>query len=69
MRRTPVSSSNIASVGYDAASSTLEVGFRNGGVYQYHGVPPSVHQGLMGAGSKGTYLADQVKDRYPYTRV
>lgn len=51
MNRTPVSSSNLKSVGYDESSKTLEVEFLNGTVYQYSGVPASVYQGLMSASS------------------
>jgi hypothetical protein len=69
MRREPVSSSSISAVGYDFDSSTLEIEFLNGGVYQYFGVPESVYQRLMSAASKGSYLADRIKDRYPYRRV
>jgi hypothetical protein len=39
MNRIAVQSSNVTSVGYDASSSTLEVAFHSGGVYQYFGVP------------------------------
>ena len=38
MEREPVVSSNVISVGYDDASETLEVEFKNG-VYQYYNVP------------------------------
>jgi hypothetical protein len=68
--RKPVKSSNIASIGYDAQSKTLEVEFLNGTVYQYYNVPVSVYQGLMNAQSHGGYLADNVKDAgYQYRRV
>ena len=56
MERQPVSSSNLASVGYEEASATLEVEFVDGGIYQYFGVPSEVHAGLMAAGSHGTYF-------------
>lgn len=69
MQRISVSSSNLSSVGYDPQSRTLEVAFHGGGVYQYHGVPPSVHQGLMTAASKGSYLAHHIKGHYAYRRV
>ncbi len=69
MKRFPVASSNLRSVGYDAASQTLEVEFKDSGVYQYYGVPEPVYQGLMGAGSKGGYLADYVRGVYRYRRV
>jgi hypothetical protein len=39
MSRVAVQSSNVASVGYDASSSTLEVAFHGGGVYQSSAFP------------------------------
>lgn len=70
MQRQPVSSSNLESVGYDAASRTLEVAFLSGDVYQYFNVPESVYTGLMSAGSKGSYLDTFVKKaRYNYRQV
>lgn len=70
MTRTPVSSSNIASIGYDSRTQTLEVEFNNGSVYQYHGVPAGIYQGLMGAPSHGEYLDAYVKKGgYAYTRI
>ena len=64
MDRTPVRSSNIRSVGYDPASSTLEVEFRSGGLYQYSGVPETIYQGFVRAASKGSYFHDHIKGRY-----
>ena len=69
MPRKPIRSSNIASIGYDAASYTLEVEFRSGSVYQYYSVPKSVYMGLMNASSHGTYLAHYVKGVYRYSEV
>ncbi|MCX2864605.1 KTSC domain-containing protein [Paucibacter sp. PLA-PC-4] len=69
MNRTPVSSSNIASVGYDADSSTLEIEFNNGTVYQYFDVNENVYNELIGAQSIGGYLAANIKGRYRYSKV
>lgn len=69
MNRQPVASSNIASIGYDEPSQTLEVEFTNGAVYQYYNVPQPLHEQLMHAGSKGQFLAYQIKNAYPYSRV
>lgn len=69
MNRVPVRSSNIRSVGYDSGTSTLEVEFHSGGVYQYSGVPETVYQGFMRAASKGSYFHDHVRDRYPARQV
>jgi hypothetical protein len=67
--RLPVSSSNLASVGYDEVGQVLEVEFRHGGVYQYTGVSKSVFDELMAADSLGRYLATRIKPRYPFRRV
>jgi len=67
--RTPVSSSNVRSVGYDADSRVLEVEFHDGGVYQYYDVPRSVHQGLVSAASHGSYLHAHIRDRYRYRQT
>lgn len=69
MNRQSVSSSNIASIGYDANSQTLEIEFLNGGVYQYFDVPQYVYDELMGAGSHGQYLARNIKGTYRYSKV
>lgn len=70
MNRTRVSSSNIASIGYDSGTQTLEVEFLDGSVYQYHNVPSGVHQGLMGASSHGSYLDTYIKKGgYRYSKV
>ncbi len=69
MNRTPVSSSNLAAVGYDAASQILEVEFHNGSVYSYHGVPAAVYQALMSAASHGSYFSAFIRDSYLTDRV
>ena len=70
MDRIPVQSSNLASVGYDSSISMLEIEFNNGGIYQYYGVPQEIYEGLMNAGSKGTYFHQNIKMAgYPYTKV
>ena len=69
MHRTPVTSSNLVSVGYEAKSLTLEIEFRNGSIYQYFDVPEYEHQSLMQAGSHGTYFSANVKNSYRYTKL
>lgn len=69
MIRQTVSSSSIASVGYEPVASLLEVQFRGGGTYIYFHVPESEYVGLLSAGSHGRYFAQYVKDRYIYSRV
>lgn len=64
MRHISVSSSNLASVGYDALTRTLEVAFLNGGLYSYTGVPAIVHQNLMSASSHGEYFSANIRNKY-----
>jgi len=70
MRRTPVTSSNIRSIGYDPQSGTLEVEFNSGDIYQYFDVPESIYQGLVRAASPGRFLnINIVRYGYRYKKV
>lgn len=69
MIRDPVTSSNIASIGYDAGNETLEVEFTNGSIYQYFNVPSGMFEQLTQAPSKGQFLNHYIKNAYPYSRV
>lgn len=69
MQREPVSSSQIAEVGFDPAKELLEIQFTRGGVYQYSGVPAEVHRELMEADSVGSYFSKQIKGQYPYSKL
>ena len=69
MERRRVNSSNINSIGYEPGSMTLEVEFHSGSVYQYYGVPEHVNSAFMSAASKGTFLNDNIKDRYRCRQV
>ncbi len=69
MQRKPVSSSNVASIGYDVASQTLEVEFNNGRVYQYLDVPQSMHEAFMQASSKGGFLNEHIKGSFDFVRM
>ena len=68
MRRQAVESSAIASMGYDLGSETLELEFRSGSVYDYLGVPPKVYRSLKSAPSKGRFIAQHIRGRYPTQR-
>jgi hypothetical protein len=69
MDRAPVESKSLASIGYDAASSELEVEFRSGRVYRFTGVPAAVHAWLMRSPGKGGLFNRLVRDRYPFRDV
>ena len=68
--RTPVDSSNLASVGYDPKLKVLEVEFHSGAVYQYFGVELKIYDQLMYAHSKGQYFNRNIRQQnYKYTRT
>jgi len=70
MDRTPVSSSNIRSIGYDPQSGVLEVEFTTGDVYQYFNVPEHLYQGLLSAASPGQFLnINIIRYGYRYWKV
>jgi hypothetical protein len=69
MQREYVASTNIASIGYDEASETLEVEFLNSSVYQYYNIPPNLYEELLRDGSKGSFLNTYIKNNYAYSRV
>lgn len=65
----PVTSSNLASVGYDPEEMVLEVAFKSGSVYRYSNVPMGVHVGLLSAGSKGKFFHQHIRNAYQFERV
>ena len=69
MERTAVISSNLKSVGYDSGTSTLEVEFKKGRIYQYQNVPQEKYSSLLDADSKGRYFNKNIKDLYPFVRI
>lgn len=65
-----VESGNLQAVGYDVEQQILYVEFKHGDTYQYFGVDGSIYEGLLNAGSKGTYLNQMVKKAgYQYSKL
>ena len=69
MERQTVSSRNIRSIGYEHSTSTLEVEFNNGRVYQYFSVSENIFNSLLSASSKGQYLAANIVSIFRYKEV
>jgi hypothetical protein len=69
MNMIPVSSTNLAAIGYDEESNTLRVEFRTGGTYDYFDVPEREFEALRTASSHGQYLAQNIKGSYRYAKV
>lgn len=65
----PVSSSNVAAVGYDAENTAVYVQFLDGSIYAYKGVPEHEFENLKTASSVGSYLNRNYKNVYPYERM
>ena len=69
MTRTPVDSSNISSIGYDEASSTFEIEFHGGAVYQYFDVPEYIHEAFINASSHGKYFQKNIRGNYQFQKI
>ncbi|WP_123599080.1 KTSC domain-containing protein [Pseudomonas frederiksbergensis] len=69
MERIPVSSSNIASVGYEPGTSTLQVEFNDGSVYDYYDVPEDTYTALIGAGSVGSFFHSNIRNTFSFQQV
>lgn len=60
----PVSSSNIAEIGFDENISVLYIRFNNGQLYSYDDVPESVYNDLQPVPSIGRYFHQNIRDIY-----
>lgn len=59
-----LSSSAIESVGYNAATGTMEVTFVHGRTYTLTGVPEYHFEGICNAASPGGYWNEHLKGNY-----
>ena len=70
MKRQPVQSSALQSVGYDPEKKILELEFRDsGGVWQYFKLPPGVYNKFIHAESLGNYFVTKIKGQYKEMKV
>lgn len=69
MNRDSVNSSMIASIGYETSSSTLEIEFNSGTVWQYFDVPENVYYDMTNSGSLGNFFNTNIKGQYSESRV
>jgi len=68
IKRIPVASSNIATVGYDKEAHILEIEFHHGAVYRCLDVPEKVYEELMNSPSQGAYFMNELKDKFKYQK-
>jgi hypothetical protein len=64
IKRVPVESSALATVGYSKKLRALEIEFRNGAIYRYLEVEPSVYDDLLNAQSKARFYDQYIRHRY-----
>jgi hypothetical protein len=64
VKRQPVKSSVITSLGYDDAERILEVEFHTGRIYRYFLVPRTTFDLLLAADSIGNYFNRAIRPRY-----
>jgi KTSC domain len=65
----PIESTMLASVGYDASQSILDLEFCGGDIYRYSAVPASIFNQLLVADSKGSFFNRHIRNRFRYTRI
>ena len=71
MKRIPVESSDLKSVGYDLKNKRLEIEFLTFEVYQYKNVSPEHYITLMNPPEKsshGIFFSSHIRDRYDYRK-
>jgi KTSC domain len=65
----PVKSSHIAAAGYDPVTKSLAIGFHNGDLYHYAGVPQGTYVSMLAARSAGRFFNAQIKGRFPASKL
>lgn len=69
MKRVPLTSSMMASAGYDETTGVLEIEFLTGAVYQYVGVPLHLYRSLLDAPSQGRFFHGRIRHAFRCRRL
>ena len=69
IKRAPVQSSALATVGYSRRLRALEIEFRNGAIYRYFDVSPSIYRALLDAPSKARFYDHNIRHKFPSAHV
>ncbi len=69
MRRLPVESSDLVSIGYNPKEQILEIEFKENRIYQYLDVEPDVYERFMRTNSYGEYFHAHINKYYRYRRI
>ena len=66
---TGVDSSTVKTISYDESLALLRLEFRSEAIYDYSGVPASIHEELLRAPSMGACFNQKVRGRFAYRQV
>jgi|GEM_PF-278155 len=69
IKREPVVSTNVASIGYSRQLHALEIEFVRGAIYRFLDVPPNLYRQLLASDSKGHFIAKNLCGEYDFVRV
>lgn len=69
MQSVEVNSSVIARVGYEPFQKRLELTYRDGDVYNYFGVPFSLHRELLESSSIGGFVNARIKGSFRFEKA
>jgi KTSC domain len=64
-----VDSRAFSAVAYRRGKRQLYVRFHSGKIYRYLDFPPARYHELLGADSKGTYFAENIRGKFLYEEV
>lgn len=66
---TPVTSSNIAKLGYDVADMILVIEFKSGGTYHYKGVSIDQFRAFITAESVGKHYHSDIRGKFDAEKI
>jgi len=69
VERSAVRSTDIAIVGYEKDTQTLEIAFRSGHIYRYRDVPEAIYESLMKSESHGSYFRDHIREKFACDKI
>ena len=69
MKRTPVQSDYLHSVGYAPCASVLEIEFTEGQVFQYLDIPTSVYAALMASTTQAAFFREHIEPHHGFRQI
>jgi hypothetical protein len=69
MNVSAVGSSTVAAIAYDRTRELLQLEFNSHAIYQYFGVPATVHAAPLRAPAQGGDFNQAIGGKFPYSRI